>query len=135
MGSHLKKKKLSHAFLKTAISKHTFMVLLSLIGYANTLHSVDDFKTGLVHRYVNPVNAEDDPNDIECGEGCEERKELPSIIEANLSLILCCFILCHTDQWRILTNRHCQSGVNFYGESGPVHTKIDAVGDVKRRSC
>lgn len=79
--------KLSHAFLKTAISKRTFMVLSLLTGHANILHT--HWTTSkLVHRSVNPVNAGDDPDDedIECGEGYdEESKELPDTIEANLA--------------------------------------------------
>ncbi|KAK0150746.1 hypothetical protein N1851_008152 [Merluccius polli] len=69
IGRHLKKQ-------ETVTRKHT-------------PHSLDDFKAELLHRYVNPVNAEDDPadeEDFERGEVYdEEMKELPNLIEANLA--------------------------------------------------
>lgn len=90
IGRHLKKHEtVTCVFENCHFKTNIYGTFASHRTRKHTPHSLDDFKPELLHRYVNPVNAGNDPadeEDVECGESYdEERKELPNIIEANLA--------------------------------------------------
>lgn len=61
----------------------------------HTPHTLDDFKPELLQRYVNPLNAGDDPVDEDDTEGAvsedpegNEIRELPNLIEKHVAHVL-----------------------------------------------
>lgn len=70
IGRHLKKHEtITCVFENCHFKTNIYGTFASHRTRKHTPHSLDDFKAELVNRYVNPVNAGDDPDDedIECG--------------------------------------------------------------------
>ena len=92
IGRHLKKQEtVTCVFENCHFKTNIHGTFASHRSRKHTPHSLDDSKAELLHRYVNPVNAGDDPadEDFERGEVYdEEMKELPNLIEANLAHLL-----------------------------------------------